>query len=240
VKLEIGTESFATKADAIAYYQQMLHRYDIGAWVNEADTAQLRALLDRHPTREQKVGAGVAGFSVTAAPYNNRGFLLRRVDGTTTDFSYRKCIDAPPTARDRLHDTLRHEVADDILRARYQYLVAHGDTAGQVSCALTGAMITLAQSHADHAPPFTFHVLATTIVLARKLVASEALLTPPADNQLGRLLCDRELAADWISYHHQLAHLRIVAADENVRRAQMAMPRAIDRQLILEHWQVAP
>jgi Protein of unknown function (DUF3223) len=137
--ITVGTLSFATKAAAVQHFREMLYRYAIGDGVGEHDAAELRALLERHPTYEQKRGPGIAGFAVTSAPF----------------------------------------------------------------------------------------------VLARRIEPDGNLLTPPADNQFGRSLRDRELATDWRAFHHELAHLRIVAADENVRRAKMALPRAIDRQLVL-------
>ena len=234
--ISIGTLHFVTKTEAIQHFRDMLHRYQIDDAINETDAAELRALLERHPTYEQKRGAGIAGFAVISAPYNCRGFLILRTDNTVTDFSYLKCINAPPTAREQLHKVMRREVGPDIAEARQKYFAKHANAAGRVPCALTEAMVTIDEAHADHAPPYTFYVLATTFLTARKIIPDENLLTPPADNQFGRQLRDRELAADWIAFHHQLAHLRIILADENVRRAKMAMPRAIDRQLILPEW----
>jgi hypothetical protein len=234
--ISIGALHFATKTEAIAHFRSMLHRYDFVSVISDEDTAALRALLERHPTYEQKCGCGIAGFTIIPAPYGYRGFEILRTDGTTTDFSYLKCINAPPTAREQLHKALRREVGPDIAEARQKYFTKHANAEGRVPCALTDALITIDEAHADHAPPYTFYVLVTTFLTARKIIPNESLLTPPADNQFGRMLCDRDLAADWIAFHHELAHLRIVASDENVRRAKMAMPRAIDRQLILPEW----
>jgi hypothetical protein len=97
---------------------------------------------------------------------------------------------------------------------------------------LTGALIDISQSHADHAPPWTFQVLAQSFLGAKSIVASEDLLEPNIDNQHRRRLADRELAAAWRSYHHELAHIRVVDAKVNIARTE-DRPRAEDRQLIL-------
>jgi hypothetical protein len=127
---------------------------------------------------------------------------------------------------------LRHEVADDIQNAKLQYFSQHGDQSGRVACALTGTLIDISQSHADHAPPWTFQVLAQAFLAAKGIVASEDLLEPSTDNQHRRRLADHELAAAWRSYHHELAHIRIVDASANTARAE-DKPRGQDRQLIL-------
>jgi hypothetical protein len=66
--ISIGPHNFATKAGAIQHFREMLHRYAVGDTVTEADAADLRALLERHPIHEQKRGPGVAGFSVIPRP----------------------------------------------------------------------------------------------------------------------------------------------------------------------------
>lgn len=232
----IGDLTFATKARAIQHFREMLGRYEVGNTVSEADAADLRALLERHPIHEQKRGPGIAGFSVISAPGmfgNTRTFMIRRVDGTTTDFSFLKCISAPG-ARVLVHRTLRYEVSDDILAARQSYFAEHANGRGQVPCRLTGVMVSIDQARVDHAPPYTLHTLATTFLLARKIAPEEILLEPSIDNQYGRKLCDRTLAADWRAFHHGLAHLRIISADEDRHHAKMAMPNAMDRQLTLK------
>jgi hypothetical protein len=163
---------------------------------------------------------------------NARTFMILRLDGTTTDFSYLKCISAPG-AHVLVHKTLRYEVSQDILEARQRYFAANADEHGRVPCRLTGVMVSIDQARADHAPPYTFHALATTFLLARKVIPDETLLGPSVDNQYGRKLRDRTLAADWRAFHHELAHLRVISADEDRHRAKMAMPNAMDRQLDL-------
>ena len=196
-----------------------------------ADEAALYWLIQQHHEYEQKRGCGIAGFTVVSTIFGARGFAIVRTDGSVTDFSYRECL-SPKSARTSVLAALRHEVADDIQDAKLRYFSQHGDQSGCVACALTGAPIDIAQSHADHAPPWTFQVLAQAFLSAKGIVASEDLLEPSIDNQHRRRLADRELAAAWRSYHHELAHIRVVDAKVNIARAE-DKPRAQDRQLDL-------
>jgi hypothetical protein len=233
VKIQIGELTFASKAEATEHFRQILYSYELGDIVNEADARKLFWLLERHPTFEQKRGVGILSFIVTQAPYNSRGFKILRTDWTDTDFSYRKCINSPPTALQAVIRALRIEVQQDILQAKRHYFELNGDELGRVPCKETGALVTIDEADADHAPPFSFDVLAKTFLSARKVTPDETMLTPPADNQFGRQLVNRALAADWREYHHCHADMRIVAKAKHRTMSQANRPKPANRQLIL-------
>ena len=233
MKIQIGKPTFESKAEATEHFRKMLYRYELGNPVNDQDARELLWLLERHPTYKQKRGAGVLGFTIQEAPYGARGFGIVRTDWTTTDFSYRKCIADPPTILAQVIRALRKEVEDDVLRAKREYFELNGDSHGRVPCKLAGTPVTIDEADADHAPPHTFDVLARLFLSARKIIPHEAMLTPPADNQFGRLLVDRELAADWREFHHGQADLRIVAKQTHRTLSQEHRARPENRQLIL-------
>jgi hypothetical protein len=161
VQIQVGELIFASKAEATEHFRQILYSYELGDSVNEADARELLWLLARHPTFDQKRGAGVLGFIVTQAQYNSRHFRILRTDWTDTDFSYRKCIAAPPTALQAVIRALRIEVQQDILQAKHHYFELNGDELGRVPCKLTRTLVTIDEADADHAP-FSFDVLAKT------------------------------------------------------------------------------
>lgn len=90
--VELGPRHFAKRVDAVAYLNEMLHRYNLGDKVSAGDAVILRAALDRHPAAEAKVGCGIIHFSVRTADYGTRCFWLDRTDGTTEKFSHKACI----------------------------------------------------------------------------------------------------------------------------------------------------
>lgn len=90
--ITIGSLQFAKRGDAYAYLKSMLNRYDIGDKVSTTDQAILLAALARHPDADEKIGCGVASFSVRSADYGSKCFWINRLDGTTEKFSYRTCI----------------------------------------------------------------------------------------------------------------------------------------------------
>lgn len=90
--ITIGPLDFAKKSDALAYLKTMLHRYDVGDKVSDADERVLRAALALHPEAKAKIGGGIANFSVRSADFGTKCFWLNRIDGTTEKFSYSACV----------------------------------------------------------------------------------------------------------------------------------------------------
>ena len=90
--ITIGELHFVKRADAAAFLQAILHRYDVGDKVNSADDAILRAALALHPEADEKIGSGVASFNVRSADFGTKCFWVNRTDGTTEKFSYRACV----------------------------------------------------------------------------------------------------------------------------------------------------
>jgi hypothetical protein len=88
------------------------------------------------------------------------------------------------------------------------------------------------EADADHAPPFTFDMLAKMFLGAHKIEPSEAILAPSGDNQYGDFLLDRDLAAQWREFHHQHADVRIVAKQKHRTLTQIRR-RPDNRQLTL-------
>lgn len=90
--VSLGDLHFAKKGDALAHLKAMLHRYDVGDRVSSADEKILRAALSLHRDAAQKIGCGVAHFSVRSADFGSKCFWVNRSDGTTEDFSYITCL----------------------------------------------------------------------------------------------------------------------------------------------------
>lgn len=89
--VEIGSLSFARKGDATDYFREMLYKYDLGDKVSADDAAILKKLVEMHPEAHDKIGVGIASFSVRTADFGTRCFWVNRVDGSTEKFSFKAC-----------------------------------------------------------------------------------------------------------------------------------------------------
>jgi hypothetical protein len=100
-KIELETRSFEKAGDATAFFKEMLNRYGIGEKVSPEDAVDLSALVERHDERDEKIGAGIAGFEVNTPPddvpqFSQRCFWIVRNDGTKIDFSIGHCLKPQP------------------------------------------------------------------------------------------------------------------------------------------------
>ena len=210
MKVDLGFSAFRTKTAALAHFKRILNDAPMGAaLVGEAEREVL-ALLRRHPEAAQKIGPGVSRIVVRKAPnFNTRCFYVRRVDGTSTDFSYRSCVSArAKTLEQRWSTACRRAVAGDVAHFKR---TAFG-TGPTVASALSGERVAWGDAHVDHAPPNTF----------RQIVAAfddpdASRLSPPGDNDDACRFTCGETRERFVEHHNRLADLRIVSADENLR-----------------------
>lgn len=85
----VGEQRFKSKAAATEHARSLLNGHAIGARVSAAgDHRFLADLLQLHPHASEKIGAGIAFFSVTSQDRKTRCFIVHRVDGSSTDFSF--------------------------------------------------------------------------------------------------------------------------------------------------------
>lgn len=101
-KIVIETKTFEKAGDATKFFKDILNSYNIGDKVSDQDALHLKALLDRHDEKEDKIGAGISGFEVNLPPedtpnnFSKRCFWIIRTDGTKIDFSYPHCLKKKP------------------------------------------------------------------------------------------------------------------------------------------------
>lgn len=229
--VEVGPLTFPSKKAAEDHYRAIRDAHKDGGMIPEPHATQLHWLLDRHPEAAEKRGAGVAGFRVRKAMGGTECFWVIRVDGTTTDISFRYCIDGkPPTAMKEMLQAMRAEVEESVRAFRRQFFLDHGGGDGRVNCAISGVPILPAECDVDHVPPKTFHALATAFLTERGIVPDRHHVTAPADNQYVPRLVDLALAADWRAYHDARAVLRILEKGVHLRQGAAAKGRGLEQK----------
>jgi uncharacterized protein DUF3223 len=179
--------------------------------VSSDDDAFLRKLIARHPQTAAKVGAGIDHFEIRqGAPFRQNVFWLVRVDGTETDFSYRRCVNNGKIShRARVLAAMRLAIGDQIVEFRQRALVENP------VCALTGAPLTREALHVDHDPPFS-SIAAEFFAL---LGGAEAIkLADEADGVIGRRFADTKVLAAWCEFHRTHAKLFLTSAIANMRK----------------------
>jgi hypothetical protein len=205
--VHVGDRVFATKKAATEAIRLILYRYGIGQVVNADDSAFLLDLIQLHPEVEQKIGSGIAAFSVEQND-GSRGFWLTRVDGSRTDWSFLACL-APPTPEQESLAGLRSAVRDQIEAFRVSML-ARSD----LRCAVSNAPLNAENIHVDHDPPFQDLVL--RFLAPRAMPLATVRVKPTTDGSTVTELADDALRVLWTEFHRTNAGLRAVTRQVNL------------------------
>ena len=81
------------------------------------DKEFLKELLKLHPKHESKIGCGIKDFFIKKTIYNNLGFNIVRFDGSTTDFSFMKCIN-PKNKLSKIKCACRNAISTTIQKLK--------------------------------------------------------------------------------------------------------------------------
>lgn len=206
--IRVGNKLFPTKKSAGDAVRAILYAYPVGATVSDEHAVFLAELLELHPERDMKIGAGIRSFQVERNEGSN-GFWLTRTDGTRTDFSFLSCL-TPPTPEAEARAGFRSEVRDQIDAFRSAAFAARS----MVPCALTGEIVKITNAHIDHDP--TFEELLSRFLVSLGVALGAVHVEPTRDGETATRLADRQLAEAWSTFHRVNARLRIVSVRANL------------------------
>jgi hypothetical protein len=222
--VEIATRSFNNRSLAVAFFREMMGRYQAGDKVSEEDALDLIALLERHPDARAKTGIGVDHLKVERNVYGTNGFYIVRPDGSGPDFSYMTCIKGElPSRKQQVSRAFRWAVRIDLYRARDKFFAEHKDSEGLVTCAVTRERIGVEEGHMDHRSPMTFDVIVTTFLVGRGVGIDDVPIVSGQDNQQVPEIADGGLIEAFREFHHRIARLDFV--HRRINLAQSARER---------------
>jgi len=214
----LGGEVFGTPTAAMAELRAQLTEWlpeGTGVFVVVGAYTTLETMLfdavERHPARDEKIGAGVARFLVRRNVKNPRAAetWIERVDGSRIDFSWRKCATGRATSvASKLRSALREAVRSQIDAFRW--------TADATRCAMCDRKLDGDPGHVDHIIPFE--------TLVRDFLSTAP--PPPVafdDGDACQAIFrpdDATFAAAWVAFHARHAQLRLVHARCNLSRGR--------------------
>jgi hypothetical protein len=218
VPVTIGDQNFDSKKAALEAIRGIRDRYPDNVALEVDDDRFVRCLLALHPEADQKIGAGVSHFTVaTEAEFGgrNRHFVVHRILGGPTDFSFVHCLHGKSKDRNDRLMALRQAIKEQTWRFRDWTL---GN--GRVFCPYEGIELTATNSHIDHAAPDTFESLVLRWLSAAGISIDAVEITPPADNQLVAYMINKDQLASWHEFHKEHAKLRLLSVRGNLSGAK--------------------
>jgi hypothetical protein len=220
IPIQLEHLSFKSIKQAQEHFREILYRIPLKTDLEGKDYTDVRALLSRHPSAHEKIGCGISGLFVApdGSEYG-RCFHLRRLDDTTDNFSFPQCLNGEPPTRTRFSKAARLAVQSDVAAFRERVF---NDTEqcfeGFVRCAKTGAWISSADSHIDHAGPLTFSRIARNFVSSRG-IDLEKFDAYNHEGLYGCVFSDPAMVDDFRQYHQQVAVLQVVSRESNLQDA---------------------
>jgi hypothetical protein len=205
--VDLHSISFKSKTEAIAYFKDMLHRYQDGDELTYDDGAILLELLQRHPDADDKIGVGVKHFyRDKALIYPTSCFHLERTDGIKTDFSYRDCISGnASTLAQQFSQACHYAVSEKLISKKEQLFKEAG---GTLKCKKTGAQITINEAEYRHTSP-SFQEIVKNFIAENNITITPDLVTRSVDMQYVTSLVDSNIESLFKIYHASKANLEM-------------------------------
>lgn len=219
MKFTIGDTVYNTKSEAEKHIQSILYKYKPNQSLDFEDKQLIEHLIFNHPNAEDKIGPGIKEIQVQVNPVhrNTMNFVIVRVNGTETDFSFKKCL-KKPTQKSYFLQASRRAVQPDIHAFKQAFFAMNK---GPTLCSVLGAPLTRENAHVDHIPPATFENIILSFIKEHRIDINTIEFVPPMDNEYGREFLDKEFEQKWVDYHNEKAQLRVISARANLSNVKV-------------------
>ena len=173
------------------------------------DNIFLISLFERHPEWNLKKGVGIKSISVISGSFNSKCFQINRIDGSTTDISFTKCI-SNPSKLSQVKKACRAAIRPEIIKFRKDNVVY-----GNAICPFTKDPLYPDNTHIDHYD-LTFDEMFLLWSADKSIVQLFKLINDTKDNCFDTYFTDKEVESDFIKFHNQHCKLRAVSKFANL------------------------
>lgn len=206
MKYLLGGKEFSSKKAVKEFMSPILVPAGVGNRITEPHHGVIADLILMHPRALEKLGPGCSHFEVMRNRYGKFCICVVRVDGTSIDFSYYKCLDGE-TFKSLVIGAARNAVAEDIICYKTEHFSG--------VCEVTGELLDFSTAHVDHAPPWPFYKILNKWLGAVGLTYND-IETKDADDGIGRVFASKSVGDSFRAFHKSVMNLRIVGAKENL------------------------
>jgi hypothetical protein len=203
-----------TKKEIIKKIQNILNKsITIPRTLSPEEFIFVFSVLKQHPYFKQKEKCGIESIFIKKTVFKKNGFFVKRIDGTTTDFSYLKCLNGDNHKQEALamfRKAIRQQIVDfrNIAFSNNSCLI----------CPITNQIITKESCHIDHLNP-TFNEMVTTFIKENNININDLEVGGKnQDNSMEYYFLDKKIECQWKTYHKNNAILRVTSIEGNLRR----------------------
>jgi hypothetical protein len=203
IPVVLPSKNFDKKGDATAFFSSMLKKYKDREKVTDEDDKLLFELLQRHP--ENKISEGVEYFYRDKAEgYPTSCFHIKRVNGETTDFSIKDCINAKEQTLDQFFYKACRSSVNQILKNEKK----NKFISGVVHCNLTGEVLSKNEAVYKHTTP-KFREIVRSFKEKYDLSISRDMFVDNEDMQYVTEFSDKVINNNFIKFHQEIASLEM-------------------------------
>lgn len=215
MKYEIAGQLFNKKDELREYIRNILHTYSKGDELSKLHVEFMTEVLERHPQAADKIGVGIETMAIRLNPvYGQKEFYLIRLDGTSTDFSFERCL-TPRTALADFKSACRVAIVPDVLAFKNGFWDRQG--AAPFHCPFTNEELFFDSCHIDHQPPNTFDQIVMSFIREYGIdVNAQELDGAKMDNSFQLRIANPMIEKQFIQYHKEKATLRVVSKTANL------------------------
>jgi hypothetical protein len=186
----------------------------------EVEYNTLFELLQNHPDYPTKVGCGVDYFFVQRSKwkFNQFNFMIQRLDGSSTDFSFNKCLN-PQGASSKtknypliFRDIIKDQV--DSFRSSAFNIIGKDD---MFTCSQTKLKFKKIYAHIDHVYPLTFDSIYNEFLKIKKLDLEKLELSGDLGTSEAQKIKSKVIIEDFYNFHKERAVLRVVYSKVNLQ-----------------------
>lgn len=225
-KYIINEQNFKNLQEIRSYIHKIRDSYKNYSYLNTDDFDFMRSLLDRHEHASKKIGCGVKAIYIKNNKMfkQTREFWLVRTDGSETDFSYKVCLrNKTESMLTKFKTACRVAIENEIMEFKRSFFknrkLIH-------RCPFTKEVITLTNSHVDHAYPWTFNKIVMEFIKIYRIDINNIEIRGILEDAVTQNSLSDKLKNDFISFHNRLATLRVVSKKANLsilRRGKLSI-----------------
>jgi hypothetical protein len=177
-------------------------------------------LLNNHPNASEKIGIGIDYFYVQPSIYkfNQFNFMLRRIDGSSTDFSFKKCLNPQQkTSKSKdwlgiFREIVKYQI-DDFRSCAFKKVGVNN----KFICSETNLKFDKKYAHVDHVYPLTFQSIFNEFIDLHKIDLDSIILSEDTGTSEKQIITDSSIVEQFKLFHDKRAVLRIVCNTANLQ-----------------------
>lgn len=203
----------------------------------------LLELLQNHPDYITKIGCGIDYFFVQRSKwkFNQFNFMIQRIDDSSTDFSFNKCL-KPQRNNSKnknypliFRDIIKEQI--DSFRSSAFNIIGKDD---MFICSQTGLKFKKIYAHIDHVYPLTFDSIYNEFLRINKIDLEKLDLSEDLGTSEVQKIKDKIIIEDFYNFHKERAVLRVVYSKANLQAKKTKTynsknPSLLKKELLKEY-----